>query len=372
MGSISEYVLAQQEKEFVGIPLHMPELNKLMCGIDKGDSWLITAQTSTFKSAFTMAELVLPSVEWILERAVSGLDIKVFYYLLEENEQDLEARILSHLFMKLFGIKVSENQLHGRNGEKLSSKEKSLLPRVTQEWDRLRAKIEIIDHCPWAYPMYLHVKEYLESVGKVVEQKDEEGRTTKVYVPNNPDQYVFVIIDHIGDMIHSKEEKSLFGAIEDLYAKYLMQLKNLYRAIPFVVQQQTNVGDQISTDFKGKTIESKLSPSTAELADNKGTARRALQIISLFNPASYELESYKGYKGIQPWQGQFLYLFIHKNRRGPKNVGRGLWVEPVSKTFEEFPAPQNLADQEVFLKSKGISGPMPGPTGFSFNGIKPS
>jgi len=342
---ILDYIKEQQDREYVGIPLRMPRLNSLIKCIDKGDSYIITAQTSTYKSAFTLTELVLPSVEWIIERAESGLDIKVFYFLLEENRQDLEVRILSYLIANQFNCKVSENQLHAR-GEKLDSAEFGMVRAVIPRFEKIMAKVDVFDNVRHSYGMYKRVEDYMLTVGTIVEDPETKKPS---FVYNNPDLYVYFVVDHGGDMLPDKDEKTIFVALENLALRYLLRAKNFYRVIPFLVQQQENVGDKIDTDYKGATIQSKLAPSTAKLADNKGTARRATHVISLMNPATYELNAYKGYNNLGAVADNFLYLEIHKNRRGPKNKGSGIFVEPVTKTFYEFPPANDLQGQQDFI-----------------------
>ncbi|PRY38525.1 hypothetical protein CLV58_109252 [Spirosoma oryzae] len=371
--SISEYILAQQDKKFVGIPLPLERLNKLINGMDKGDFWIITGPTGTFKSSFLMGAMVIPAVEWVLDHLADGLDIKVFYYLLEESVQDLLIRITSYLFQREYGMTVSEDKLHGRGENKLSDEERAKLPGIQVLIDRLLTKIEIIDTIRYPYGMYLHTGEWLLTQGKLV--KDSKGHET--YVPNNPNQYCLFVVDHVLDLQPETEkgtgkQKSLFQAIEDLAVKYCMSLKNKYRAIPILVQHQTNIGDSIQLNLKGETMDAKLSPSLAELAENKGTARRATHVISLFNPATYELGKYRKYAGLQELKDNFLYLEILKNRRGPKKVGGGLWVEPVSKNFEEFPRADEITEIQQFISRKrNVFGPTNGPQGGRHTGPRP-
>lgn len=353
MENIFEYIEKQQNNEFVGIPLEFEgEFKKVLPSIDRGDCWIVTAQTSMFKSSFTRTKIILPIVNYALKNPT--VPVKIFLFLLEENKKDFEISLISYLLYKEYGLLISEDELHGRekfeNKEDVLAKIKELKPFL----DKFNQIVEVRDYIHNPFGIYKEVREYLYKVGtltyKETEKKGKKEKIPEKYTPNDPNQYVFAIIDHVGEL-DGDNGANLFGAIEDI-KRYCRILKNFFRAIPIIVQQQTMTGDTLVMDSKGNKLADKLSPSLPELGDNKSTARLATHAISLFAPNQYGLEEYRGWKNIRPYGDNFLYLFVHKNRRGKKNVGTALWVEPISKHFEQFPHYSNVEEILKFVEKK--------------------
>ena len=91
------------------------------------------------------------------------------------------------------------------------------------------------------------------------------------YEPNDPEEYVMILIDHIGLISTQKmngKDLTLHESISLLSSNYLIKLRNRFNYIPVVVVQQAIAGENIEHRKAGA-----LKPSVANLGDNKLIAR---------------------------------------------------------------------------------------------------
>ena len=83
---------------------------------------------------------------------------------------------------------------------------------------------------------------------KTVKTESGEVEAFDYYVPNDPDEYVMCIIDHVG-LIDAQKfhgvQLSLRESIGLLSSNYLVKLRNRYNYTPVVIQQQAAASESI-------------------------------------------------------------------------------------------------------------------------------
>jgi hypothetical protein len=73
---------------------------------------------------------------------------------------------------------------------------------------------------------------------------EEERKAFDYYVPNDPKEYVFILVDHVS-LLENERGMTLRETINKL-SEYMIILRNKYNYIPVVVQQQsTNLHNSI-------------------------------------------------------------------------------------------------------------------------------
>ena len=91
---------------------------------------------------------------------------------------------------------------------------------------------------------------------------EETVKSLSKYTPNDPDEYVFVLIDHVG-LLSEESGKDKRQTIRK-WSEYCMELRDKYRYIPVIVQQQS-----IETIDKEAFKLNRIRPTPAGLADCK-------------------------------------------------------------------------------------------------------
>lgn len=193
-------------------------------------------------------------------------------------------------------------------------------------------KLIIFDKALNAKTLYKTALPILEKKGTTTE---ENGR--KVFTPNNPEQIILLLIDHMS-IIQPGDGRTLKQEM-DLVSQYLITLRNRYFVSPVVLMQQNREA-------------SSMDRRKAELTEpDQNCARDSLNIIqdsdivlALYSPIKDKLTSYRGYKilGDEGLFDRVKGCVVLKNRYGisDKVIVMGFYGE-VGK-FIELPAPDEI------------------------------
>jgi hypothetical protein len=171
--------------------------------------------------------------------------------------------------------------------------------------------------------------------GQIVEKninKDPNGapimRFDK-YIPNNPKRYWIIIIDHISLMLEERGFTTKQNI--DKMSQYLVQIRNNFNATPVVIQQLAFDSENDERHKSGR-----LTPTVKDFGDSKYTTRDANVIMTLFNPAQYQLDRFQGYN-VSNLGNSYRNLEILLNRDGEPNINLGLNFIGPAGTFRELP-----------------------------------
>ena len=112
---------------------------------------------------------------------------------------------------------------------------------------------------------------------KTISWQEDNGtytqRTVKdKYIPVRPNEYVVIIVDHIG-LLQTKDGETLHQAIGRYSSEFCLEMRDKWNYIPVVVQQQSADSSRAQFNYRGDTIIDKIRPDSEGLADNKYTAR---------------------------------------------------------------------------------------------------
>lgn len=179
--------------------------------------------------------------------------------------------LMSNILYKKEGIRLSPTELRSTNRNKpISDDVLTLIRKYKEYFNKVEEIVEFIDDVRNGYGMFNLVRGYMEENGKMhYKELNIDGKVHKVrdyYEPNDPDLYVFAIIDHIG-LISTEtrdgKKLNLYESISLLSSDYLIRLRNVYDVIPVVVQQQASSQESIENKKANK-----LKPSLDGLGDN--------------------------------------------------------------------------------------------------------
>ena len=160
------------------------------------------------------------------------------------------------------------------------------------------------------------------------------------YEPNDPNEYVEIIVDHIS-LITTEKDMDLRNSIKKL-SSYLVELRNNYRYIPVVIQQQGYEVQSLEA-FKNN----KIRPTPAGLADCKDTAKDLNVMLGLSNPYAFEIRNYLGYD-IEKLRDSQRFLEVVLNRDGEGNGLKALYFDGAVSYFDELPSPKD-PDYDTFM-----------------------
>lgn len=331
------------------IPLPFERFRSQLPGIEQGQYVIVTATQKTGKSQLTDYLYLFSTLDYAFEHP-ERCSVHIIYFSLEEAVQKVIERYMSHLLYKLDNIRISPTDLRSTSFDYPVSEEILDKLRSPEYQERLKffeecVQFETEDTNPTGI---LRVCErYAKSVGKYnshkIQSRSNSFKDVEVfdsYVPNDPNHYKIVIIDHIG-LVDKEQGFKTKDAVDKMSEYFVKYLRNRYQFTCVAIQQQASESEGLEA-IKQK----KMLPSAATLGDSKYTARDADIVLGLFDPSKFGLSTWAGYK-IQDVDGTGLknygrFLYVIANRNGDMGGICPLFFDGAVCNFEELPKPDDI------------------------------
>ena len=326
-----------------------------LVGIEQGNYYLVSGLTKSAKSQITNYLFVYNTIFYAIDNP-DKISIKIFYYPLEETPESITLRFMSFLLFKLSNqrIRISPVDLKSTNSNKpLDDEILDLLK--SDEYQRYMKFFEehvsfMSDRNPTG--IWKTAKAYADSNGtshyksiKYINKDtgiEEERKAFDYYVPNDPKEYVFILVDHVS-LLENERGMTLRETINKL-SEYMIILRNKYNYIPVVVQQQSTETGNLDAYKAGK-----IRPTMAGLSDSKYTAKDCTVMLGITNPYSFEIPEYLGYN-IQKLKGNARFLEVVLNRNGQSNGICPLYFDGATNFFNELPLPSDVTGLDKVYK----------------------
>ena len=352
------------------IPLPFQRFREDWSGIEQGTYYLISGSTKSAKTQLTNYLFVYNTVMWTYKHP-GIIQPKIFYFPLEETQEVITLRFMSFLinYLTQGKVRISPTDL------KSTDERKPLSNMILDIMNSLEFS-SIMDHYESIVTFYdsrnvtgisKTMYDYAKTHGEAhfrtirVKEQDELGiikesdrKIFDYYTPDNPNEYVMFIVDHVS-LLNPEKTDTLRESICRL-SEECVKLRNRYNYIPIIVQQQSTETSSLEA-FKNN----KIRPTVAGLGDAKYTARDCTVMIGICNPHSFELPQYLGYD-ISKWKGNLRFMEVVLNRNGNANGICPLIFNGAINNFIEAPAPNDIATLEkdfakYILKPSSVSKP---------------
>ncbi len=277
-----------------------------------------------------------------------NIRLKIFYFTLEMSKEEKMLSAFANILYEKEGIRISPMHLKSTKADKILPEEiLKVIEKYKPYFEKIEEIVEFIDDIRNPYGIYTLLRNYAINHGKIHKRrietkKDEFIEVEDYYEPNDPEEYVMCIIDHIG-LISTEKNKdtglpmTLHESIGKLSSDYLIKLRNRFGYIPVVIQQQAAAQESIENKKANK-----LKPSLDGLGDNKMTQRDANVIVGLFSPFRHEIEDYYGYN-IRFFKDNIRFLEILGGREGGAGTICPLYFDGAVNYFKELPKPDDKA-----------------------------
>ena len=302
---------------------------------------IVGKATKSAKSQFASYLFIYHSLLYAYNHP-EQLSVKIFYYPLEETPENVMERFISYLLYTLSDKKyrISPSDLRSTNND-------NPLPAAIidiLESDEYREILDFFeDHIIFSDStnptgIFYECKRYAEEHGTVhttkVAVKDDFGEKKLVdkfdyYEMNNPQEYRIIFVDHISLISQERgmNQRETMGKLSE----YMVLLRNRYKFTPVIIHQQAlfeNI-DAFKMD--------KLTPSIANLADNKAIARDVNVCISLFSPFKYGIKQWMNYD-ITKLRDNVRFIEVLLNRDGQSNGVMALYFDGAVNAFAQLPS----------------------------------
>lgn len=203
---------------------------------------------------------------------------------------------------------------------------------------------EIIDKPVTAKGLYAICKEWSKKFGQYKEVEKTEEYVKEDYIPNNPEQYLIVVVDHIKLLSVSAGHQSKQEI--DEACDYLIHFRNKCN---FTI----NIVQQFNRNFKSmeRRDSNNYLPDLNDLSDSSGPAQAAEVVIAIYHPYREKKARCDEYD-IRQLKDRARSILTLKNRFGMADkrfmtafYGEvGLW--------KELPLPNQISDYSIYTDLK--------------------
>jgi hypothetical protein len=323
-----------------GLSMGFNRLNKYI-GIRKRIMTLVFGASGSGKTAYVHSAYILnPYDHYMKTKTKSNIKFKVILFSMERSKVYILAKWLSRKIFIDTGNLIPIQKMLGWWDTKLTKEEHKLILEFEWYIKDLLEVVDIIEGAQNPTGIYKYVKNYAEENGKFV-QKDEY---TKIYIPNNPNEIVIVVEDHLG---LTKIEKGMTSKKEaiDKVSEYNQWFRDVLGYSPVPVSQLTrnlsNPAFQKMDSFEPTIDDIKESGRPGEDSD---------VVISIFDPARFKTNdvSYNAQKFIDTSNGAnyFRSIKILKNTYGEDSIRCGMGFQGATGIFKELPKSKEMDNFE--------------------------
>lgn len=360
---VLQVIDSSRAKDINSLPFGFPRFEQYLPGIEQGTYYLITGNTGAAKTQITDAMFMFHPFEFLSTHKELGIKLKIFYFSLEISLEKKILMMISHYLKIKHNLSVSPRQLESKRlGEALGDDMFEKVKEGRSYVEKLMECVTIYQDIHNPFGIYKVIDNYAKSNGEIKHREQEFVRKNETtgeketytqdvfdhYIPNDPNEYVIIIIDSLNLLLPEKVngvQMDLKGAMEKV-SKEAIMFCNRYKYIPVFIQQQS--GQQESLDnFKAK----KLRPSLNGLGETKLTGRDSAVCIGVFNPIRHELSSDLQYD-MEIMQDNYKSIEILKDRYGQAGVKVGLGFNGACNYFTELPKPGEINYEEILKKIK--------------------
>lgn len=242
---ILDKVLQNREDKRQGIvkaiPSSLDRFNTLWAGIMKEDYIAITGTTNSGKTTLMKHIAVIEPIEYAIKK---NLDLKILYFGLEESEDQFNYTILSYLINKRFGKRYNIIDFLSIKNE-LPDYVIDMIRAVQDEFDMFKSYIIYHDETLNPYGIYHTIREFAKLRGEFIKDKPEDEHWSH-YRPNNPNEFIIVIVDHISLLQpETKHNNKLDEAMRDLSVYLRQYVSKKFKYAVIAVHQQMSESEDL-------------------------------------------------------------------------------------------------------------------------------
>lgn len=310
-------------------------------GVEQGTYYLVSGSAKASKSKIANYLFLFNTVLYAYEHP-KLVRLKVFYALLEEKAENITAKFICFLLYKLSKgkIRIDIKTFKSVDDNRILSQD--ILDLLgTLEYQSILNFFE--DHVVWIPDrnptgIYHTLEKYAEKNG-TIHRKKIAGYDKEIfdyYEPNDPDEYVLCMVDHIG-LISTERGMDLRTSIKKL-SEYLKIVRNKYNYIPVVVQQQNS--ETLSLEaFKAN----KIRPTQKGLADSQDPGKDCDIMLGITSPFAFEFKEYLKYD-ITKLRGYARFLEVVLGRDGESNAVLGMYFDGATGFYAPLPKYDNIPE----------------------------
>lgn len=340
-----------------GVPLFIPypdtlkRFKKIMPGLIKEESWLITAQTGIGKSKFCRFLFI----NWpiVYSKINPAIKVSIIYNNLEETDKEVLSGMIIDYVKKKTGKLITNYQANGY--EDVDEDVEKAIIGARDKIKELEPHLEITSISN-PTGLYKKARELATKAGtfykrgkKLTPEEVINGSGFDRY-EDDPNHYLILLNDRQLLLQEERRNGKMMSFYEtimywnDIYIRQILNKK--LKFIVINIHQQVPDGESKQFTNKGQLIEERLEPSLDKLNKVKAVQQAITIAGGLFSPHKYQIP--KRYEFHAPGYdigklGDCYREFIFfKHRKGHANKILPLFFDGGTETFEDMPLPDDV------------------------------
>ena len=322
----------------VGLSTGLPKIDSLTYGIQRKWLTVVAGDSGSGKSSYVLYTKVFKAFQQY--RQDKSKDINFLLFSFEMSAEVLLAKLLSTYIYEEFGKIISYDQILSLTGE-LSDEDFELVNKARPWLEELESRCEIIDKPVTAKGLYAICKEWSKKFGKYLEIDKTDDYIKEVYIPNNPQQYLIVVVDHIKLLSVSSGHTSKQEI--DEACDYLIHFRNK-------CSYNINIVQQLNRNFK--SMDRRQGGYNLlqldDLSDSSGPAQAAETVIGIFHPFREKMSKCEGYD-VRQLKDRIRLCQVLKNRFGVADKSVGVCFYGENSIWKELPLPEQINDYGPYI-----------------------
>lgn len=332
-----------------GLDNGLQRINYYTYGTHRAKYYLIGADSGVGKT--TVGDFMFVLSAWQSAKA-TGRKVTIYYCSFEISKIEKEAAWVAHYIAAKHKVEMPRDFIMGKiTGNYLTDEQLALVQEAYVQVNLVMQDVIFLEDSvnPTAIFEGIITSHY-ESRGTVIRTKvsaadAKKGKKgyVKDYIPNNPDEFVMLFVDHIG-LTNSEMGLNLKETMDRL-SRYAIILRNKFNTTIVFLQQ-------FSTDLlaakrervmkgTGGNKNAGIAPNRLDFGDSKTTYRDADVVIGLVKPSEFEVSEYQGFNLESPQNGGlggfFLIMYLMKNRSGSADKKFPLFFNPIAGVCYDMP-----------------------------------
>jgi ABC-type dipeptide/oligopeptide/nickel transport system ATPase component len=309
-----------------GLPTGFSRLDKITYGIQRKYITVIAGDSGSGKSSLALYMYVYRP---LMEAITNNKDVNILYFSFEMSSEILLAKLLSIYIWEMYYRHISYEQILSLTTE-ISDEDYDYIKRSISWLQIIEQKMTIIDKPVSSKGVYAITRQWTERFGTYKEINEHKTE----YIPNNPDQYLIGLIDHMR-LLSGGDGTTTKSKIDDC-CDYCVSLRNR-TSMSWCFVIQLNRGFKSMERRSGGYQLLQLD----DMADSSSPAQSAEIVLGIFDAYREKMKNCEGYK-VDQMMDSFRLLQVLKNRFGLSNKNVGLAFYGAIGLWKELPRPNEI------------------------------
>lgn len=322
-----------REGHNIGLSTGSAKLDLYTDGYLPGTSYLIGGASGSGKSTWALWTYIYQPLIHYLNGEGLERDPRWLLFSLEMTRSQVYAKLVSMYIFDNFGVELKFKQIFSRGKDCiLTDEEYELLVQCTDF-------IKVLDERLTFYEGSLTEAIYLREVNRELEKWGifKDGK----YIPNNPNQILGILIDHM-TLVKASNGRTKKEEI-DAISRDSVQIRNNTKIVSPIMISQFNR----NANGQERMKQGLQDPSMEDYKDSGSLLEDSQVAIGIFSPHKYKLSTYKKYN-IKILEQCFIGIFLLKSRFGSSDLMIPTGFYGDCSHYADLPKPENIFDWEKY------------------------